>query len=199
MPSRAKSPFILFIHYIRMKFKAYSCITPITTSHIFQSTHFASFFWNENGLWDLLVAIGLSLYFHFAASESKDSTMSFLFRQPLQRRYPQSPAETMTILRSFWGSNRRHLLWPQPRVSHSKKALSFSLARMVLDWRVLNRSLAREFQRGNKSETHLAISDLPDMLLTWRWILWLYLLRSLRLVSCWDQRKVEVSTVSMAF
>jgi len=73
------------------------------------------------------------------------------------------------------------------------------VARMALDWRVLDRSLAREFQRGNKSETHSAISDLPDMLLTWRWILWPYLLRSLRLVGCWDQRKVEVSTVSMAF
>ena len=182
-----------------MKFKAYSCITPITTSRIFQSTHFASFFWNENGLWDLLVAISLSLYFHFAASESKGSTISFLFRQPLQRWYPQSPAKITTILRSFWGSNWRHLLWPQPRVSHSKKALSFILACMALDWRVLDKSLAREFQRGNKSETHLAISDLPDMLSTWRWILWPYLLQSLRLVNCWDQRKVEVSTVSMAF
>nr|POE60665.1 hypothetical protein CFP56_41052 [Quercus suber] len=51
---------------------------------------------------------------------------SFLFCQPLQCRYPQSPAEITTILRSFWGSNRRHLLRPQPRVSHSKKAPSFS-------------------------------------------------------------------------
>lgn len=102
---------------------------PVTTSRIFQSTHFASFFWNSNGLWDLLVAIGLSLYFHFAASESKDSTIGrrgffdtipfiYLQRRPLG-------CSKKSLMRDLHRSNfLPHLLW------HSRKLQLLSKLRL---------------------------------------------------------------------